>query len=142
MFIGEYQHNIDSKGRVIVPSKLREDLGDRFVVTRGLDSCLFIYPLDRWEAIVEKLKTLPLTDGDVRRFARFFTSGAAQCECDTQGRILIPSVLRQYAGLSKNIVTIGVVDRVEIWDSQKWQDYNEGAFDGDALAGKMASLGI
>jgi len=143
VLIGEYQHNIDAKGRIIVPSKLREALGDKFVATKGLDNCLFIYPMDRWEAIVEKLKSLPWTNSDVRRFARFFTASAAECEVDAQGRILIPTNLREYAQLQKQIVSIGVVDRVEIWNKEKWENYNSDEnFVDNELAEKMAELGI
>lgn len=143
VLIGEYPHNIDSKGRIIVPSKLRESLGDKFVVTKGLDNCLFVYPIIRWESIVEKLKTLPWTNSDVRRFARFFTSSACECEIDSQGRILIPPNLRNYAGLEKQIVSIGVVDRVEIWSKDRWESYNNDEnFVDNCLAEKMAELGI
>ena len=142
MFIGEYRHNIDSKGRIIVPSRLRESLGETFVITRGLDNCLFIYPLERWSAIIEKLKALPITDKDVRRFARFFASGAVECEPDAQGRVLLPVNLREYAFLKKNIISIGVVDRIEIWDCEKWKEYNNADFAENGLADKMAALGI
>ena len=143
VLIGEYQHNIDAKGRIIVPSKLRESLGEKFVATKGLDNCLFVYPMDRWESIVEKLKALPWTNSDVRRFARFFTSSATECEVDAQGRILIPPNLREYTALQKQIVSIGVVDRVEIWNKEKWENYNSDEnFVDNELAEKMAELGI
>ncbi len=143
MFMGEYQHNIDSKGRVIVPSKFRDDLGSKFVVTRGLDSCLFIYSQEIWIGIVEKLKSLPWTNPDVRKFARFFTAGAIECELDNQGRIVIPQNLREHAKLEKTIVSIGVVDRVEIWNKENWDNYNNDEnFAENELAEKMAELGI
>ena len=143
MFIGEYQHNIDTKGRVIIPSKFRDDLGDKFVVTRGLDNCLFIYSEERWISLVEKLKSLPWTSADVRKFARFFTAGAIECELDAQGRIVLPQNLREHAKLEKQIVSIGVVDRVEIWDKHNWESYNdEENFVDNELAEKMAELGI
>lgn len=143
MFMGEYQHNIDAKGRVIIPSKLRESLGDTFIVTRGLDKCLFIYDEARWEDIIRKLKELPWTDPDVRRFARFFTSGAIECCADAQGRALIPQNLRKHAGLDRQIVLIGVVDRIEIWNKEQWESYNsEDNFIDNELAEKMAALGI
>ena len=143
MLIGEYPHSIDAKGRIIVPSKLRESLGDKFVMTKGLDNCLFVYPIQRWESIVEKLKALPWTNSDVRRFARFFTSSAAECEIDSQGRVLIPPNLRDYASLGKQVVSIGVVDRVEIWSKDRWESYNnEENFVDNGLAEKMAELGI
>ncbi|HLR62215.1 MAG TPA: division/cell wall cluster transcriptional repressor MraZ [Lentibacillus sp.] len=123
MFMGEHQHNIDTKGRIIVPAKFREDLGDSFVVTRGLDKCLFAYPMDEWKLLEEKLKKLPLTKKDARAFTRFFFSGAVECEVDKQGRINIPQPLRQYAGLDKECVVIGVSNRVEFWASENWEDY-------------------
>lgn len=125
MFMGEYKHNIDTKGRMIVPAKFREGLGDAFVVTRGLDKCLFAYPMDEWKAIEEKLKQLPLTKKDARAFTRFFFSGAIECEVDKQGRINIPPSLRTYAGLEKECVVIGVSERVEIWANDKWNEYVE-----------------
>jgi MraZ protein len=121
--MGEYQHNIDQKGRMIVPSKFREGLGDRFVVTRGLDKCLFAYPMDEWKNIETKLKKLPLTKKDARAFTRFFFSGAVECELDKQGRINIPQTLRQYASLEKECVVIGVSERIELWSSDNWTDY-------------------
>ncbi len=123
MFMGEFQHNIDTKGRIIVPAKFREGLGERFVVTRGLDQCLFVYPMDAWEILEEKLKKLPLTKKDARAFTRFFFSGAVECEVDKQGRINIPQPLRNYAQLEKESVIIGVSDRIEIWSQAIWQDY-------------------
>lgn len=125
MFMGEYKHNVDVKGRMIVPSKFREGLGDSFVVTRGLDKCLFAYPLDEWKVIEEKLKQLPLTKKDARAFTRFFFSGAIECEMDKQGRINIPQTLRNYADLEKECVVIGVSERVEIWANDKWEEYVE-----------------
>ena len=143
MLIGEYQHSIDAKGRIIVPSKLRESLGNEFILTKGMDNCLFVYPVERWNSIIEKLKSLPVADSDVRRFARFFTSGAVLCSVDSQGRILIPSNLRQYAKIEKQIVSIGVVDRAEIWAKEEWDSYNSSEnFIDSSLAGKMADLGI
>lgn len=123
MFMGEFQHNIDTKGRIIVPSKFREGLGDSFVVTRGLDKCLFAYPMDEWKNLEEKLKKLPLTKKDARAFTRFFFSGAVECEVDKQGRINLPQPLRNYAVLEKECVVIGVSDRIEIWANDKWEDY-------------------
>ncbi|SFD82650.1 MraZ protein [Lentibacillus persicus] len=123
MFMGEFQHNIDTKGRIIVPAKFREELGDNFVVTRGLDKCLFAYPMDEWKILEEKLKKLPLTKKDARAFTRFFFSGAVECEVDKQGRINIPQPLRNYAALDKECVVIGVSNRVEFWADENWQDY-------------------
>ncbi|AXI08989.1 division/cell wall cluster transcriptional repressor MraZ [Oceanobacillus sp. 143] len=123
MFMGEYQHNIDLKGRIIVPSKFREELGESFVVTRGLDKCLFAYPMDEWEILEDKLKKLPLTKKDARAFTRFFFSGAVECEVDKQGRINIPQTLRSYAVLEKECAVIGVSNRIEIWSNDNWQEY-------------------
>lgn len=123
MFMGEFQHNIDTKGRIIVPAKFREELGDSFVITRGLDKCLFAYPMDEWKLLEEKLKKLPLTKKDARAFTRFFFSGAVECEIDKQGRINIPQPLRNYAALDKECVVIGVSNRIEFWANESWEDY-------------------
>lgn len=123
MFMGEYQHNIDAKGRIIVPSKFREELGEQFVLTRGLDQCLFAYPMNEWHLLEEKLKKLPLTKKDARAFTRFFFSGAVECELDKQGRINIPSPLRKYATIEKECSVIGVSNRVEFWAMDKWEDF-------------------
>jgi len=124
LFYGEYQHTVDVKGRVIVPSKFREGLGDKFIVTKGLDNCLFVYSSSEWVNLETKLKSLPLTDKDARAFIRFFFAGATECEIDKQGRILIPQNLREYAVLEKDIYFIGVSTRVEVWDKQKWENYS------------------
>lgn len=123
MFMGEYHHNVDTKGRIIVPAKFREHLGDTFVLTRGLDQCLFGYPLAEWEQIEDKLKALPLTKKDARAFTRFFFSGATECEVDKQGRINISSPLMQYAKLEKECVVLGVSNRIEIWSKSLWEEY-------------------
>ncbi|HLR16228.1 MAG TPA: division/cell wall cluster transcriptional repressor MraZ [Bacillota bacterium] len=123
MFMGEYQHNIDTKGRMIVPAKFREELGERFIVTRGLDTCLFIYPMDEWKILEQKMKNLPLTKKDARAFTRFFFSGAVECEVDKQGRINIPQPLRTYATLEKECVVIGVSNRLELWQADLWNEY-------------------
>lgn len=123
MFMGEHHHNIDSKGRLIVPAKFREDLGEVFVLTRGLDQCLFGYPLSEWKEIEQKLKGLPLTKKDARAFTRFFFSGATESEIDKQGRTNIPAPLLQYAKLEKECVILGVSNRIEIWSKQIWEDY-------------------
>lgn len=121
MLMGEFQHNIDAKGRIIIPAKLREDLGSKFVITRGLDGCVFGYPLDNWEKIQEKLKQLPLAKKEARAFTRFFYSAAAEAEIDKQGRINIPSTLVDYANLEKECLVLGVSDRIEIWSKTKWE---------------------
>ncbi|PWU68961.1 division/cell wall cluster transcriptional repressor MraZ [Gracilibacillus dipsosauri] len=123
MFMGEYQHNIDNKGRIIVPSKFRDNLGEQFVITRGLDQCLFAYPMDEWRLLEEKLKKLPLTKKDARAFTRFFFSGAVECEIDKQGRINIPAPLRKYAQIEKECSVIGVSNRVEFWSASKWNEF-------------------
>ncbi|MDQ0215233.1 MraZ protein [Oikeobacillus pervagus] len=121
--MGEYQHNIDAKGRLIIPAKFRDDLGEAFIITRGLDQCLFGYPLSEWKVLEEKLKKLPLTKKDARSFTRFFFSGATECELDKQGRINIPSTLVNYAQLEKECVILGVSNRIEIWTKPLWEDY-------------------
>lgn len=121
--MGEYHHSIDIKGRMIVPSKFRDELGDMFIITRGLDQCLFGYPVSEWALIEEKLKGLPLTKKDARAFTRFFFSGATESELDKQGRINIPAPLLQYAKLEKECVILGVSNRIEIWSKQIWEEY-------------------
>lgn len=125
MFMGEYQHSIDSKGRLIVPSKFREHLGGHFVLTRGLDKCLFGYPVEEWKMLEEKLKAMPVTKKDARAFTRFFFSGATEVDIDKQGRINIPASLRQYAQVEKECVVIGVSGRIEIWSKPLWDIYYE-----------------
>ena len=141
MFMGEYSHNIDAKGRMIVPSKFREQLGDEFVVTKGLDGCLFVYPNEEWQNIEEKFRNVPLTSKDARKFSRFFFAGATTCEVDKQGRILLPAVLREFAGLEKEVVSVGVLKRIEFWDKNRWQDTNT-YDDMDEVAEHMAELGL
>lgn len=143
MFIGEYQHSIDSKGRLIVPAKFRDDLGDVFIITKGLDNCLFVYPKSEWKILEEKLKLLPLTRKDARAFVRFFFSGATECELDKQGRILIPGNLREHCKIDKDAVVIGVSNRVEIWSKEEWEQYNDDEdLSYESIAEKMAELGI
>ena len=143
MFFGEYQHSIDPKGRVFMPAKFRDDLGEKFVVTKGLDNCLFVYPNEEWKSFEQKLRTLPLTSKEARAFIRFFFAGAAECEADKQGRILLPANLRDYAGLEKDLSIIGVSTRVEIWNRDAWESYNgESSMDQEAIIEKMAELGI
>lgn len=143
MFIGEYQHTLDSKGRIIIPSKFRDDLGEVFVMTKGLDNCLFVYPKEEWANLEEKLKTLPLTNRDARAFIRFFFSGATECILDKQGRVLIPGNLREHSKLDKDVVVIGVSTRMEIWSKEEWETYNsDDNLSYDIIAEKMAELGI
>lgn len=122
MFMGEFHHTIDSKGRIIVPAKLRENLGEQFIVTRGLEGCLFIYPKNEWEHIINKYKELPDTK-DRRYFMRIFLSGATVCELDKQGRINIPAPLVQYSKLIKDCLIIGVDERLEIWSKESWETF-------------------
>ena len=143
MFIGEYQHSLDSKNRVIMPARFREKLGDNFVMTKGLDNCLFIYTQDEWDKVEEKLKNLPLSNKDGRAFVRFFFSGASEGETDKQGRALIPSTLKEYAKIEKDVVIIGVSTRIEIWSVEEWNRFSsEAEMSIDEIAAKMSELGI
>lgn len=123
MLMGEFHHSIDDKGRLILPAKFREDLGDDFVVTKGLENCLFVFPIKEWEKITKRLSTLPFTKKDARVFTRFILSGATKAEFDKQGRINITSPLISYADLKKECVIIGVGDRLEIWSEERWTDF-------------------
>ncbi len=123
MLMGEYHHNIDEKGRIIIPSRLRDELGDNVIVTRGLDDCLFLYSMDEWSLLVSKLKSLPFTKRDARNFSRMFLSGATGCLFDKQGRVKISSPLINYASLNHECVIIGVNDRIEIWAKEKWDKF-------------------
>lgn len=122
MFMGEYHHNIDEKGRIVVPSKVRELLGNDFIVTRGIDNCLFVYKVDEWNNLINNYKNLPNTS-NARNFMRFFLSGATNCSFDKQGRINIPNLLTEYAHLEKECVIIGVNDRLEIWNKELWNKF-------------------
>ena len=143
MLIGEYEHSLDAKGRVIMPAKLREDMGEKFILTKGLDGCLFGFSQKEWANFEEKLKTLPLTNKNARDFVRFFLSGATECEMDKQGRFLVAGNLREYAEMDKEIVVIGVGNRIEIWNKQKWAIRNSSEnISADEIAEKMDFLGI
>ena len=143
MFLGEYQHSVDSKGRIIMPAKFRDKLCQRFIVTKGLDKCLFIYTETDWGLLNEKVKGLPVTDQGVRKFVRFLFGGAAECECDAQGRVHIAQHLREYAGIQKDVVSIGMSNRIELWSREGWDLYNNDSnFIDDMLAEKMSQLGI
>ena len=137
MLIGEYRHNTDAKGRVIVPAKFRESLGDCFYVTKGLDGCLFVFPPCEWERLQQKIGSMPVSK--TRGLQRFFFSGAAEVQPDKQGRILIPQVLRDYAGLKKDVAFIGASSRAEIWDAQKWIQFNSSLTE-ESIAEAMDSL--
>lgn len=143
LFLGEFQHTIDDKGRVIVPAKFREGLGKGFIVTRGLDNCLFVYPQEEWKLMEEKLKKLPFTKSDARAFVRFLFSGATDCELDKQGRILLPANLREYAQINRDCVVIGVSNRVEIWSREKWLQYSSQAEESfDDIAEKIVDFDL
>jgi len=123
--MGEYLHSVDVKGRIILPVDFREELGTTFVITKGLDRCLFVYHQSEWKILSEKLKQLPLSKPEARAFVRFFFSGARQLECDKQSRFLVPGNLRDYAMLEKDVVLIGVSNRIEIWNKVQWEAYND-----------------
>lgn len=129
MFMGEYHHSLDDKKRLIIPSKFRDDLGESFIITRGIENCLFVYPKDNWEKIVNKLESLPFTKKDARTFTRFFLSGATVAEFDKQGRINITSPLISYANIIKECVIIGTGDRLEIWSNELWNSFFDSAKD-------------
>ncbi|MCD7975255.1 MAG: division/cell wall cluster transcriptional repressor MraZ [Phascolarctobacterium sp.] len=144
MLLSEYRHTLDTKGRMAMPAKLREELGKRFVITEGLDGCLFVYNMEQWQLLNTKLANLPqLSRKDARDFIRVFFAGACESECDKQGRILIPPNLRQHASLGKDVIIIGVGSRAEIWNAQKWHEYRKNiAEDVNMLAEQLADLGI
>lgn len=141
MFMGEYNHTIDAKGRLIIPARFRELLGEEFILTKGLDGCLSIYPMDAWEAFETKLRALPLTNKNARTFTRFFVAGATNCELDRQGRVLVPQPLREFAGLEKEVVLTGNLNRIEIWSKEKWSE-NCNYDDMDSIAESMRDMDI
>jgi MraZ protein len=143
MFLGEYQHSLDPKGRVTIPSKFREQLGDRFVITKGLDNCLFLYSMEEWNLLEMKLKSLPFTRADARSFMRFFFAGASEVETDKQGRIVLPSNLREYAKIERDVTVIGVGTRVEIWSNAVWEVYTKNAeLSYEQIAENLVELGL
>lgn len=140
MFMGEHNHTVDAKGRIIVPAKFREELGEEFVVTLGLDGCLFVYPNNEWISFVNELKGLPGSK-EARQLQRYFMAGAATCEVDKQGRILIPQKLRDHAGLDKELVFVGVLNKIEIWSKERWESNN--TYDNmDEIAEHMSEFGL
>ena len=142
MLIGEYQHSIDTKKRLSIPSKMRKDLGDKAILTRGLDSCLFVYPMVEWEKLVTKLSSLPMGTSSTRNFSRFLLSGAVEVELDQLGRILIPDYLRSYARLNKQAIVVGVHPRIEIWDAATWNEFKQKTeSNADELAEKLGAIG-
>ena len=141
MLIGEYYHNLDAKGRVSIPSKFRDDLGGTFVLSKGLDNCLYAYSTKEWAGFQNEL--LALRGQDAQKVRRFFFSGASECEIDTQGRVVLPPVFREYAGLKKELVIIGVSNRAEIWDKEKWEKYiSDSSFDSEEISSAMERLGL
>jgi len=141
MFRGEYNHTIDDKGRLIIPSRFRYELGESFVLTRGLDGCICIYPQNEWDLLEAKLRELPLTNRNSRLVTRFLVGGAVSCELDKQGRILIPAPLREHAGLTKDVVLVGTLERIEIWDRTRWNETC--SFDDvEAIAESISDCGI
>lgn len=143
MFYGEFQHTLDPKGRMIVPSAYREELRGKFMIAKGLEQCLFIFSMPQWNSLVDKLQTLPLSNTSARDFNRYFFSSAAECEMDGQSRILVPPGLRKYASLEKDISIIGVGSRVEVWDKNKWETYTQSEnLSPDNITNTFALLGI
>lgn len=143
MFIGEYSHTMDAKGRLAVPVKFRHLFSEGAVVTRGLDSCLFLYPQKEWQVLAEKLATLPLSQANTRAFARLMLAGAMEVSLDKQGRLMIPEYLRSYASLKKSIAVTGLFNRLELWDTNSWQDYRQGTEQNSgAIAEALNNLGV
>ncbi len=143
MFMSEFNHTLDTKGRLIIPSRYREILGDKFVVTKGLDGCLFVYDNAEWNAFEEKLRALPISKKDNRMFARHFLAGAAEVEVDKQGRILIPGKLREFADISKEVTLVGVAGHIEIWNRQRWEAMQEEEEESmEDIAERMDDLGL
>lgn len=141
MFMGEFQHTIDNKGRLFIPARFREGLGEKFILTKGLDNCLFAYPPQEWTILEQKLRSMPFTSSDVRAFVRFFFAGACECDVDKQGRVLVPGNLRKHAGLEREVVVIGVSSRVEFWSKEKWDKYSEeSAVTVDQIAEKIVGF--
>lgn len=138
MFLGEYQHSLDIKARLIVPAKFREELGAKFVATKGFDQCIFLYPMAEWKIIENKIRSLPLAKPEVLKFTRVFFSGASELEIDKQGRIVLPQNLREYANIEKELIIIGVGSRVEIWSNETWASYNQTT---QSSYGALESLG-
>ncbi|MCL5010664.1 MAG: division/cell wall cluster transcriptional repressor MraZ [Patescibacteria group bacterium] len=143
MFLGEYQYSIDDKKRLAIPVKFRPSLGRKAVITRGLDNCLFMFPLKEWGILAEKLSKLPLSQSDARGFSRIMLAGAMEVDLDAMGRILVPDYLKQYAGLAKKVVLAGLFNRVEIWDEAKWQEYKEKTEkEAGNIAERLKELGV
>ncbi len=143
MFIGEFRHTLDSKGRLAVPAKFRDDLENGAVVTRGLDHCLFVYPMNEWNALAEKIAQLPLSQANSRAFSRLMLAGAMDVAVDKQGRIIVPDYLRRYAGISKKVVVAGLYARLEIWDEDRWQAYKtQTEYESENIAETLGELNV
>jgi MraZ protein len=143
MFIGEYSHTVDAKKRLALPSKFRSELGNKVVVTRGLDACLFIYPMKVWETLAEKLGSLPVGEAGTRSFIRLMLSGATDVDMDSQGRVLLPEYLKTYAGLEKEVTVAGLFNRLEVWDTGKWNVYKTDAEkNSEEIAEQLGKLGV
>ena len=143
MFIGEYSHSIDLKKRLAIPSKFRSELKNKVVVTRGLDKCLFIYPMKVWEELAKKLGTLPMGESGTRSFIRLMLAGAVDVDLDSQGRVLIPDYLKEYAGLDRNVIIAGLFNRLEVWNEKKWGEYKQSAEKNtDEIAEQLGRLGV
>lgn len=143
MFMGKYQNSTDAKNRMIVPAKYRDELGYKCVLTKGIDKCLYIYPMSEWEKFMEKLAKLPTSDANARAFVRHFYANAVECEIDRQGRMTLPQELREYAGIDRELVTVGILDKIEVWSRTEWENSDEGPQLAPAdFAQKMAEYGI
>lgn len=143
MLIGEFIHTVDTKNRIAVPSRFRSELGERMVITRGLDMCLFVYPMRVWERMAEKLSAFPMGEANSRGFVRLLLAGATDADVDKQGRIVIPEYLRQYAEIRKRVVITGLFDRAEVWDEERWNAYKtKTEKDADSVAQKLGELGL
>jgi len=143
VFIGEYKHNLDEKGRLAIPTKFRADLSKGAVVTRGLDTSLFLFPKEEWDKLAEKLASLPLGQSSSRAFARLMLAGAMDVEVDKQGRVVLPEYLRTYAGLEKSVVIAGLFNRLELWDESTWNAYkSKMEEDAESVAEQLGELGV
>ena len=143
MLVGEHKHSIDSKKRLSIPAKMRKEIGDRAVLTKGVDNCLFLFPMKEWEILADKLGKLPLGQQDTRGFVRLLLAGASEVEMDQLGRVLVPDNLKEYAGLNKSVVITGLFSRLEIWDETKWAVYKANLEkNGDKIAEKLGELGV
>ena len=143
MLLGEYQHTIDEKGRMAIPAKFRKSLASGVVVTKGSEECLYLYPVEEWTKLADKLSHLPITQADARAFSRLMLGGASHAEIDSQGRVLIPDYLRAYAGIGEKAVIVGLYNRAEIWEEEKWQRYRASIEEkGDEIAERLGGLSI